>query len=122
MQFVTVSYRFRAAVSARPRTCAARGCGVGLAARGKNPAAFERRCIRCHGVAPRSHTAGLLSRPAWLHRRMVVLGATRGLATDCLGSPRSGSMARDNARPGVAEWGLGVPAQQPRGVRGEAPG
>ena len=119
--------------------CAARGL-AGLAARSKSPAAFDRRGIRTNGVASRSHTACMLPRRALLDRRSTGLGATRGLAPDCWG-PRerlsrgwggapldkvrgaapsqSGSCA--HARLAGAEWGLGVPAKRPRGVRGVAP-
>ena len=57
-----------------------------LAARGKSPAAFERRCLPANGVellAQRGRIqAGMLARRALLAWRIAVLGATRGLTTD----------------------------------------
>ena len=60
---------------------------IGMAARGRNPTAFDRRCIR----AGRWRSALLLGRIALLFplrhalpaRRLAGLGATRGFTTDC---------------------------------------
>ena len=54
-----------------------------LAARGKSPAAFDRRCIPLRGVVHRSNTAGIFPLLALLSGRSADLGATRGFTTDC---------------------------------------
>ena len=54
-----------------------------LAARGKSPAAFDRRCIPLRGVVHRSNTAGIFPLLALLSGRIADLGATRGFTTDC---------------------------------------
>ena len=54
-----------------------------LAARGKSPAAFDRRCIPLRGVVHRSNTAGIFPLLALLSGRTADLGATRGFTTDC---------------------------------------
>ena len=62
------------------------GCvsaGDTLAARGKSPAAFDRRCIPLICVVHRSNTTGILPLLALLSGRIADLGATRGFTTDC---------------------------------------
>ena len=54
-----------------------------LAARGKSPAAFDRRYIPLSIVVHRSNTAGIFPLLALLSGRIAVLGATRGFTTDC---------------------------------------
>ncbi len=54
-----------------------------LAARGKSPAAFARRCIPLSRVVHRSNTTGILPLLALLSARIADLGATRGFTTDC---------------------------------------
>ncbi len=49
-----------------------------LAARGESLAAFGGRCIPAGGVAPRSHTPGILGRRALPAGRLARLGATPG--------------------------------------------
>src|ERR1700726_3906987 len=62
----------------------------GLAARGKSPAAFGRRCIPPGCVAPRSNTPGILTRRALPSGRIAALGATpdfhHGLLNSALGA------------------------------------
>src|SRR5687767_7755534 len=50
--------------------------GRAPAARGESLAAFDGRCIPAGGVAPRSHTAGMLGRRALPAGRLARLGAT----------------------------------------------
>ena len=50
-----------------------------IAARGASAAAFAARCIRAGGVAPPSHTFGILGCRALPSRRLARLGATRHL-------------------------------------------
>src|ERR1700730_16867312 len=52
------------------------GAVLRLAARGESPSAFGRRCIPPGCVAPRSHTPGILTRPALPAGRIAGLGAT----------------------------------------------
>jgi hypothetical protein len=47
-----------------------------LTARGETPAAFGRRCIPAHCVAPRSNIAHILGRRALSAGRLAALGAT----------------------------------------------
>ena len=54
-----------------------------LAARGKSPAAFDRRCIPPICVVHRSNTAGIFPLLALLSGRIANLGATRGSTTGC---------------------------------------
>ena len=54
-----------------------------LAARGKSPAAFDRRCIPLRRVVHRSNTAGIFPLLALRSGRTANLGATRGFTTDC---------------------------------------
>ena len=58
-------------------------CAADLAARGKSPAAFDRRCIPLSVVVHRSNTAGIFPLLALLSGRIADLGATRGFTTNC---------------------------------------
>ena len=74
---------FELADTERARLDAAEGLGV--AARGASPAAFERRCIPPGCVTPRSNTAGILPRRALPDGRIATLGATQDLHDGLLG-------------------------------------
>ncbi len=56
---------------------------IRLAARGKSPAAFDRRCIPLIVVVHRSNTTSILPLLALLNGRIADLGATRGSTTGC---------------------------------------
>ena len=84
--------------------------GAGLvppAARGESPPAFDERGILAAGVAPSSHTGGILSRRALPARRLARLGATPDFRHGLLATaPPSRAVQGDD---GDADGGLGPP-------------
>ncbi len=102
------------------------GCGTGsagaawaLAAGGESLAAFDGRCIPAGGVAPPSHTPGMLGRRALPAGRLARLGATPDFhhRLPALPAPRIAGFDRSAWAVAEANWTyrqLGIPGRATR--------